>query len=984
MYLDKAKAYNETNCLQRQDAEDTLNEFASRVKWLIEGGDSVLHIGSRSGDVLFDYVFPLLPKNFRRLVGIDKSEEMISYAIENYHHPKLTFERADITNEDDINKLLNRFGQFNHITTLCSLHWVMDQELAFKNIFNLLAPHGDILITMCESHPLYEHYRDMMALDKWSDYQEQMQLSTSPYFGASDPVKMLNDILEKVGFNDIHVELKERKVRYEKQVFIDATSQNVPILCHLPESLRIEFLSIYEHKVMQMSQNMYKSNNITIPYRMLIAYAKKENNTNTDINYTQTRRDYPLQIDEVRMHNAKCYHDTNFMQREDALDTITEYQRFYQWSPKGNDYLLEIGIGCGDITYDYILPIIPQKTQIVASDKSQEMLDYARLNFSHPRISFAKLDIESENDVNDVLRKYGQFQHITSFFAIHWANQHLAMENIFRLLQPGGEVFMTLVQSHVLYEQYADIYDFPKWTPFKRDMIKTTSPYFRNESPEKELYRRMERAGFVDINIALKKRLCHFDSQLFIDSIVPVVPFLDKVSESLKQEFIQIYNNKVMTMNLPAPYKSNKERNDGKTLIPFCMLVAHARKPSTEDTHAWRQSSQFRELVKMLRTVRVHIFVISLFFVLSIGVSMHNPFYCYAEDPIKPQIPTMFSAISPYELIRGRSIEPSVSSCTPSKFWLVGRSVAGWNEVQGIAQRYQAVFPTLLPSTYSLADYSFRSMNQPGMISSIAAFADGLFGLNGHQQVDFENIDDPDLLLLFHTFCPLFDEVNAPTIEVNAFEEGPELQQMITQVSNKLGFHGSHILSAEQIRTPLTSNMNSTSSLCAAFSIGNFEVLAYHRDLHFFYRYGYGHFPNYRRLYENLPCHLVQDMLHFLRSNELNDRRARILNGRFYTVLLTLNVLGAYEDQFPLNRHNFAQQTLRLWKLSQISPKAANLAVIRYDCPDADNDVLFLHNEKPLLIDGCQSNGLCKLAMILERFSRYLDVNCAESFCSNF
>lgn len=290
MYLDKAKAYNETNCLQRQDAEDTLNEFGDKIKWLVEGGDSVLHIGSRSGDVLFDYIFTLLPKNFAWLVGIDKSEEMISYALENYRHPKLFFERADIINTNDVNRLQNRFGPFDHITTLCSLHWVMDQEVAFKNIFNLLAPNGDILITMCENHPLYEHYRDMMALDKWSDYREQMKLSTSPYFGVSDPVKMLRETLEKAGFKYIHVELKERTVRYERQVFIDSTVPVAPFLDKISETLKQEFLDIYINKVMTMDLPApYKSNKerndgkTLIPFRMLVAYARKPNTEDTHV-----------------------------------------------------------------------------------------------------------------------------------------------------------------------------------------------------------------------------------------------------------------------------------------------------------------------------------------------------------------------------------------------------------------------------------------------------------------------------------------------------------------------------------------------------------------------------------------------------------------------------------------------------------------------------------------------------------------------------
>lgn len=220
MFLDKAKSYNDTNCLQRKDAEDTLNEYAKRINWLANGTDSILHIGSRSGDVLFDYVFSILPKNFKRLVGIDKSDAMISYAVENYRHPKLFFELGDIANCSDVSKLVNKYGQFDHITSLCSLHWVMDQEAAFKNIFDILTPNGDILITICQDHPLYEHYGDLMDLDKWSDYRQQMIASTSPYFGSSNPVKKLKEVLQKAGFQHIYVELKERRFHYDKQVFI--------------------------------------------------------------------------------------------------------------------------------------------------------------------------------------------------------------------------------------------------------------------------------------------------------------------------------------------------------------------------------------------------------------------------------------------------------------------------------------------------------------------------------------------------------------------------------------------------------------------------------------------------------------------------------------------------------------------------------------------------------------------------------------------
>lgn len=299
---------------------------------------------------------------------------------------------------------------------------------------------------------------------------------------------------------------------------IDSTVPVAPLLNEFPESLRREFLSIYEHKISLMPENRHKTlhnRRIIVPFRMLVAYAKKGNHINTH-STNKTQADAST-IDEVRMHNAKCYHETNCMQRKDALDTILEFKRVFQWTPDGDDSLLDIGSGSGDVTYDYILTNVPPNTPIIGSDKSLEMIDYATLNFSHPRITYTKLDIESENDVNEVLRKFGQFRCITSFCCLHWAmKQYIVMENIFHLLQPGGEVLMTICQHHPLYEHYADMSELPKWSTYRPDMKKSTTPYFRNENPEKELYMRLERAGFVDISVELKRRHFPFDNQVFI------------------------------------------------------------------------------------------------------------------------------------------------------------------------------------------------------------------------------------------------------------------------------------------------------------------------------------------------------------------------------------------------------------------------------------------------------------------------------------
>lgn len=158
----------------------------------------------------------------------------------------------------------------------------------------------------------------------------------------------------------------------------------------------------------------------------------------------------------------------------------------------------------------------------------------------------------------------------------------------------------------------------------------------------------------------------------------------------------------------------------------------------------------------------------------------------------------------------------------------------------------------------------------------------------------------------------------------------------MTQVNNKLGFIGANQLNVQSIRTiweicrfQKNIDLSVPSAWCAAFSIANNQVLEYHADLDYFYRNGYG--VANRRLVENLNCGLMQDLLRYLQSNNVNEETARIYGVHSSALQLFLVALGAFEDEVPLTRHNLAQQMTRQWRTSWISPKGANLAVVRYE-----------------------------------------------------
>ncbi len=378
------------------------------------------------------------------------------------------------------------------------------------------------------------------------------------------------------------------------------------------------------------------------------------------------------------------------------------------------------------------------------------------------------------------------------------------------------------------------------------------------------------------------------------------------------------------------------------------------------------------------------------------GVSVHNPFYCYSEDPIRPQN-AWFGIHTAYETARGQNINANVSTCDPAKFWMLGRhgtrwpnptelnniwanirlrnetvshhnqgkttlcasdiellrnwqfnpnitlelaqylTESGWNEWVGIAQRYQTAFPSILSSTYSPNDFLFRGSNYERTQRSLYAFTDGLFGEDAHENVSFEEVIEPDLLLRAYTHCPLYNEIITNLPERDAFREGPEYQQMTSQVSAKLGFHASNTLRNNEVNTlslickyEQIWNLNINSSFCSAFSIANRQVIEYFEDLEFYYRVGPGKME-FRRLFENLVCFNMQELLQFILSNDPNDQIARIYTGHVSILPMILNNLGAFGTDEPLTQHNFAQQTARVWKTGVILPMAANLAVIRYE-----------------------------------------------------
>lgn len=212
--MHKAALYTRSNGLQRRDAKQTIDEFSHVLQWRDDGCDSLLDVGCGSGDVTIDFLLPILPENFQRLVGADISAEMVEFARQQYPHPRISFEKFDIGLEIE-KQLFRNTETFDHITSFYCLHWVQNQERAIENLYKLLKPDGDMLVVFLAQNPIFEIYKQMSQNKKWAKYMTDVDRFISPYQYSKNPADQFSELLHANGFSNYRVEIREKYFVFE-------------------------------------------------------------------------------------------------------------------------------------------------------------------------------------------------------------------------------------------------------------------------------------------------------------------------------------------------------------------------------------------------------------------------------------------------------------------------------------------------------------------------------------------------------------------------------------------------------------------------------------------------------------------------------------------------------------------------------------------------------------------------------------------------
>ncbi|KAB0791472.1 hypothetical protein PPYR_03272 [Photinus pyralis] len=271
------------------------------------------------------------------------------------------------------------------------------------------------------------------------------------------------------------------------------------------------------------------------------------------------------------MDRATVYVKQSKMSEMGAEQFIKQILETATW--RDNCNVLDVGCGPGNVTHDYILPILPiRANSIVAIDKKANLVDYANEHYGKKsKIQFKTVDIVK--DVQTLDEYVNHFDHIFSFYCLQSIReQETALRNIFKILKPGGDFYFSCDAQTNLYEGCEYLLGTPEWEPVLRDYKETMSPFHDSESPAQDLEELLTKIGFQSVYVTMERQEFLIPMEDLPEFVVVQTPF--DIPPEFEEKFGQACVDTARTLKL-------NRFVDGQECcyLQLQLLFGHQRKP---------------------------------------------------------------------------------------------------------------------------------------------------------------------------------------------------------------------------------------------------------------------------------------------------------------------------------------------------------------------------------------------------------------------
>ncbi|GFY63809.1 methyltransf_25 domain-containing protein [Trichonephila inaurata madagascariensis] len=140
----------------RKQTQMLFRKVSDKLKWNLHDMELLMDVGCGSGERSTKYITFLYPRA-TEIIAIDPRKELIAEAKKFNQYSKVDYVVADISDWDSLEMWK---GKVSHMVSLRYLNFVLDQRLAFDNMFHLLKTDGEVVLLFPTGAEVYQYIQN--------------------------------------------------------------------------------------------------------------------------------------------------------------------------------------------------------------------------------------------------------------------------------------------------------------------------------------------------------------------------------------------------------------------------------------------------------------------------------------------------------------------------------------------------------------------------------------------------------------------------------------------------------------------------------------------------------------------------------------------------------------------------------------------------------------------------------------------------------